>query len=201
MLRTRLFLNLLPFVVILLATGVYAIVLFSRLAVSVDTTVSEHYRSILEAQQMDLALAGIDREVWAATVGTARTNQALGQHEQSFEENLALQLKNHSLPGERSLNQQLAAKYQILRHALAELSLSGPAPGKPHVYERVIVPAMLEVKLLLNKIRGLNQQAIMATGQNVQKITRDVTRLMIRHQRHPRTRRRESQATRARPFP
>ncbi len=32
MLRTRLFLNLLPFGVILLAVGVYAIVLFTRLA-------------------------------------------------------------------------------------------------------------------------------------------------------------------------
>lgn len=62
MLRTRLFLNLLPFVVILLATGVYAIVLFARLAASVDTTVSEHYRSVVAAQQMNLALAGIDRE-------------------------------------------------------------------------------------------------------------------------------------------
>jgi hypothetical protein len=73
MLRTRLFLNLLPFVVILLATGVYAIVLFSRLAASVDTTVSEHYRSVLEAQQMSLALAGIDREVWAAPPARSRS--------------------------------------------------------------------------------------------------------------------------------
>ena len=49
MLRTRLFLNLLPFVVILLAVVLYAIVLFSRLANSVDTTVTEDYRSIIAA--------------------------------------------------------------------------------------------------------------------------------------------------------
>ena len=66
MLRTRLFLNLLPFVVILLATGVYAIVLFSRLSASVDTTVSEHYRSVLAAQEMNHARAGIGREAWSA---------------------------------------------------------------------------------------------------------------------------------------
>src|SRR5512143_3463777 len=107
MLRTRLFLNLLPFVVILLATGVYAIVLFSRLAASVDTTVSEHYRSILEVQRMDLALAGIDHEAWAtASVGATATTQALAEHQHRFEENLALQLKNNSLPGESDLNQR-----------------------------------------------------------------------------------------------
>jgi signal transduction histidine kinase len=57
MLRTRLFLNLLPFVVILLATGVYAIVLFSRLAASADTAVLEHYRSVAPAQRTKALLA------------------------------------------------------------------------------------------------------------------------------------------------
>ena len=180
MLRTRLFLNLLPFVVILLATGVYAIVLFSRLAASVDTTVSEHYRSVLAAQQMNLALAGIDREVWAAAgAGAAASTKALAEHQQRFEENLALQLKNNSLPGESDLNQQLAAKYQALRKALAALSSPGPTASKHQVYEREIAPGLLGVRVLLDKILGLNQQAILATSENVQKITRDVTRLMV----------------------
>jgi signal transduction histidine kinase len=180
MLRTRLFLNLLPFVVMLLATGVYAIVLFSRLAASVDTTVSEHYRSILAAQRMDLALAGIDREVWAAAiVGTPETTQALVQHQQRFEENLTLQLKNNSLPGESDLNQQLAAEYQALRQAVAVLVSPGLAASKHRVYERELTPALLGLRVLLDKIRGLNQQAILATSENVQKITRDVRRLMV----------------------
>ena len=180
MLRTRLFLNLLPFVVILLATGVYAIVLFSRLAAGVDTTVSEHYRSILAAQRMDLALAGIDREVWAAaSARTAESTEALVEHQKRFEESLALQLKNESLPGEADLNRRLADKYQALLQALAALSAPGPAAGKHRVYEREFAPALLELKALLDKIRGLNQQAILATSENVQKITRDVTRLMV----------------------
>jgi NtrC-family two-component system sensor histidine kinase KinB len=180
MLRTRLFLNLLPFVVILLATGVYAIVLFSRLAASVDTTVSEHYRSVLEAQQMSLALAGIDREVWASTVaGAAESTQALAEHQKRFGENLALQLKSNSLPGESELNQRLAARYRAMRQALASLHSPGPAASKHRVYEREFVPRLLEAKVLLEKILGLNQQAILATSENVQKITRDVTRLMV----------------------
>ena len=50
MLRTRLFLNLLPFVAILLATGVYAMVLFSRLAANVNIIVTDNYRSVMAAQ-------------------------------------------------------------------------------------------------------------------------------------------------------
>jgi two-component system, NtrC family, sensor histidine kinase KinB len=180
MLRTHLFLNLLPFVVILLATGVYAIVLFSRLAASVDTTVSEHYRSVLEAQQMSLALAGIDREVWASTVaGPVESSQALAEYQKRFEENLALQLKSNSLPGESELNQRLAARYHAMCQALTALHSPDSAASKHRVYEREFVPRLLEAKVLLDKILGLNQKAILATSENVQKITRDVTRLMV----------------------
>jgi two-component system, NtrC family, sensor histidine kinase KinB len=180
MLRTRLFLNLLPFVVILLATGVYAIVLFSRLAASVDTTVSAHYRSVLEARQMSLALAAIDREVWTATgAGQVESTRALAEQQLRFENNLALQLENNSLPGERDLNQRLAAKYQALCQTLATLRSTNSATSRHRIYEQDFVPRLLELKVLLDKILGLNQRAILATSQNVQKITRDVTRLMV----------------------
>src|SRR5208283_2364511 len=67
MLRARLFLYLLPFVVILLAGGAYAIVLFARLANSVDASVTNSYQSFTAASAMSLALAGMDREVsWVA---------------------------------------------------------------------------------------------------------------------------------------
>jgi len=63
MLRTRLFLYLTPFVVILLAVGAYAIVLFARLANVVDASVTDSYQSFTAASAMSLALAGMDREV------------------------------------------------------------------------------------------------------------------------------------------
>jgi len=65
MLRTRLFLILLPFMVMLLAVGAYAIVLFSRLANRVDMTVARNYRDVLAAQAMSVALAGMEQEAWA----------------------------------------------------------------------------------------------------------------------------------------
>jgi hypothetical protein len=57
MLRTRLIFNLLPFVVLLMAIGIYGIMLFSRITENVDVSVTGNYRSVRAIQQMKLALA------------------------------------------------------------------------------------------------------------------------------------------------
>src|ERR1039457_4489873 len=114
MLRTRLFLSLLPIVVILLATGIFAIALISRLADSVDDAFAENYQVILASHQMSAALAGMNREVWAYQY----TGGECGEQKRRFEESLAQQLKRMSLPGEKTFNEQLAAAYQDFQQAV-----------------------------------------------------------------------------------
>jgi len=179
MLRTRLLLYLLPFVVLLLATGVYAIVLFSRLAASVDTAVAEHYRSVVAAQEMGLALAGIDRDAWTIATTRSPDGKFPAERLRRFEQNLAFQLQSVSSPGEQELNRQLAANYEALRQDLARLASPGSTGDKHQLYDEEIVPRGLQIKVLLDKILNLNQKAILATSQHVQAITREATRLMI----------------------
>src|SRR5260370_224183 len=179
MLRARLFLNLLPFVVILLAIGLYAIVLFSRLANAVDTTVTEDYRSLMAAQAMSLALAGMDREIWMAAGRMNAPNPALTENQKQFEQNLATQLKSAPLPDEAELNQQLAGEYHALQQSLAKLSSLTNAAAQHQVYDREIVPTVLRLNAYLEKVRDLNHQTILATSQNTQKITAEITRLML----------------------
>ena len=180
MLRTRLFLNLLPFVVILLAVSLYAIVLFSRLAKNVETTVTDNYRSIMAAEEMSLALAGMDREVpWISAGERAPDNKAFAEHRKQFEENLALQLKSITLPGEGELRRQLATNYHAFQAAMTALGSLERAEGQHEVYDRDIAPSMARMNGLLRQIRDLNHEAILATSQNVRNRTREVTRLMI----------------------
>jgi NtrC-family two-component system sensor histidine kinase KinB len=179
MLRTRLFLNLLPFVVILLAVGIYAIVLFSRLANSVDATVTDNYRSILAAQSMSLALGGMEREGWLAAGGQTNDNQVFAQHQQRFEENLSLLLKREDLSAEKKLNQQLVTNYNAFKAATAGLDSSVKAGAQYLIYQQEIVPVVFRMNLLLENIRDANQKAFLLTSQKIQKITGDVTRLMI----------------------
>src|SRR5664280_62106 len=91
MLRTRLFLSLLPFVIILLAMGVGAVALFSRMAAGVDMAVGGHYQSILSAQAMSQALAGMEREMQFAAVTRSTDNKLFNEYQNKFEEYLALQ--------------------------------------------------------------------------------------------------------------
>ena len=117
MLRTRLFLYLTPFVAILLGIGVYAIVLFARLASSVDDSVTNTYQGFSATSAMSLALAGMDREVSWVVAGSRAGEKnnlmvypkrnidknAFAQNKKRFEENLDLLLKASTLPGEMDL--------------------------------------------------------------------------------------------------
>src|ERR1051326_3906900 len=84
MLRTRLFLNLIPFVVILLAVGAYAIILFSRLTKNVEVTVLENYRSAIAARDLNGALGRIELGLHFAIEGDKISASAL------FDENARL---------------------------------------------------------------------------------------------------------------
>ncbi len=77
MLRTRLLLSFVPFVVILLAIGVYAIALFSRIAGTVDVKVPENYQRVLAAQSMKLYLLRMEEGVLIAVGG----NRGVGETE------------------------------------------------------------------------------------------------------------------------
>ena len=111
MLRTRLFLYLTPFIVILLAGGAYAIVLFARLANTVDATVTSSYQTFAAASAMSLALAGMDREVSWVVAGSSAgeknnllvyprrkiDKKAFDQNKRRFDANLDLLLKTSTL--------------------------------------------------------------------------------------------------------
>src|SRR5690349_2185599 len=114
MLRTRLFLNLVPFVVILLAVGVYAIALFSRLSGSVDVIVSENYRSVVAAQQMSVALAGMDKGVLLFRDGDREGGKAkFAENQKLFDEKLNRQVENITLPAVNELSRRLATNYNV----------------------------------------------------------------------------------------
>jgi signal transduction histidine kinase len=187
MLRTRLFLNLVPFVVILLAVGVYAIALFSRLSSSVDVIVSENDRSVVAAQQMSVALAGMEKGMSLFREGereVAKTNFVESQ--KLFEENLHQQLKRSAAPAVDELSGQLdelsgqlaTNYYAFQRTGNWILSLRQPKFPEEE-YKSEMAPRLLKMKELLEQITDLNNKSILATSQSLKKSTRDVTRLMI----------------------
>lgn len=179
MLRTRLFLNLLPFVVILVAVGVYAMVLFSRLAHTLDTTIGQNYRALVAAQETRLALAGLEREVWISLGDRWVNEDAFNEQRQKFEENLTRLQKASPLPGEKDLNELLADRYAQFLRLATSFSNTTNSQSQRRLYESDLLPAVRSMNATLEKIRTLNHDAIAATSEQIQKITRDVTRLML----------------------
>jgi signal transduction histidine kinase len=193
MLRTRLFLYLTPFVVILLAVGAYVIVLFARLANIVDASVTNNHQSFTAASAMSLALSGMDREVSWVVQGSRPGDKknpaeypkrfvdknAFSQNQKRFDENLALLLKTSTLSGEMALTQQVATNYQAFLKAVDTISSLDSPENQRQVYEREVVPSGQMMNLLLEKIHNLNHKAMLGTSQNIRKINQEVTHLMI----------------------
>lgn len=179
MLRTRLFLSLVPFVVLLLATGAYAIILFARLVHRVDATVSGNYRSILVAQAMRLELTAIEREAWTSSTGTNVATPAFMQLQQQFEANLSLLTNGMSQPAEQELTRKLATNYAAFKRAMIVFNAAGGAENRQRTYQTGVTPGVLALDHTLEKIRDLNDRAILATRESIQQIMRDITRPML----------------------
>ena len=177
MLRTRLFLNLLPFLVMLLAVGAYAIVLFSRLANRVEMAVARNYRDVLAAQAMSVALAGMEQEAWAVAGKQIAASKLFAQHQQRFEANLAVQLQGITHRRNEE-GRQLAANYKAFKAAMAKMIDASTEESQRQVYEQELVPSGLRLNVLLEKKRKLNHQAILDTSAQIQKGNLEASRLM-----------------------
>src|SRR3974390_2998318 len=180
MLRTRLFLNLTPFVVILLAFGLYAIVLFSQETAQLDASVTGNYRAVVAAQKMKLSLNRMEDGVLQAM----QENKALGtaifeKSRKEFEDNLDQLLPDGKTPQEGDLNRRLGARYQSFAEAgSAILRLDDPA-AQQQAFKEKLEAGLPAIDKLLDQIHMLNDAAILATTQNVETVKWNVTQLMI----------------------
>jgi signal transduction histidine kinase len=179
MLRTRLFLNLMPFLLILLAVGFYAATLFPGISTDAYLTVAADYRSVRSAQQMELALTRMEEGVLLAMEDNKDLGAAIfEQNRIVFEDNLRQQLDNPKSAKEKDLNVRLRNTYLAVSKAgLNILSLTDPLEQRA-AFKLNLEPGLPTVDNLLRQIRELNESAILTTPENVDRITWRVTRSM-----------------------
>jgi len=168
MLRARLFLNLVPFLVILLAIGVYAVVLFSRLTSSVDATISRHHESLIALQKMGDALTRMDRQI--VMVLASRTNnaaQAFATQNAIFSQNLKGQSQNPTIPRADALIQRLETSHHDFQSAAAAILNGEGLSEQIAVYEEKLLPAKAAVEESLAECRRIHHEAVLATSLEV----------------------------------
>lgn len=168
MLRARLFLNLVPFLVILLAIGVYAVVLFSRLTNHVDATIMRHHESLIALQKMGDALTRMDKQILLALA--RRTNsaaQAFANQNGVFSENLRSWAQSSILPNAEALVQRLVPHHEAFQLAADAILRGDGLPQQLEVYEQRFLPARATMEQSLTECRRIHHEAILATSLEV----------------------------------
>ena len=99
--KRRIFLGLAPLFILLVAIGLYAVTLFSKLGSRVDVVLRENFRSVLAGQQMKETAERMDSALFFSLAGEEeRGRQLYAQNLPLFREALRVELGNITLSGE-----------------------------------------------------------------------------------------------------
>jgi signal transduction histidine kinase len=167
-LRWRIILTLLPFLLLLAAVGGGGMFLLHRLVGRIDAILRENYRSVNYMERLNESLERIDSSFSFALAG--REEGARSQYEAnwgSYQQNLALQRANITLPGEAALVQRLTLLTERYRER-GEAFYQRP-PGDPLRFPAYHDPQGLldlfqEIKTVSGEIRRMNQENMEVNG-------------------------------------
>src|SRR5688572_33086241 len=90
MLRTRLYLGLLPLLLLIIATGGYAIYRVRNLSGSLSRDLVNNYRAVLACQNMRTSAALMTSALWPAMLGEGE-RRAFEEHRSAFKKELMAQ--------------------------------------------------------------------------------------------------------------
>jgi two-component system, NtrC family, sensor histidine kinase KinB len=180
MLRTRLLLYLLPFPLILLAIGAYAVLLFVRLARELDRVVTMNYQSVMAAQDMTLSLARMQS---AVRLGIDSSPEEAGiafqRHAARFEEQLDRQRQSIGSAEVRALTGEIAQAFRALHASGATTLAEDSRSDRRRDYEQVFYPASLGIQLLLDELGQSGRRSILVANESAEHLLRQVTVLMV----------------------
>ena len=180
MLRTRIFLNLIPFIIILIAVGVFALFLFSRLANTVGLTITENYASDASAVEMIKAVGRMDTALDPRKDDKATAKLMFDTNARIFEEQLHSQSTNAAILALTNVLTGLRSNFLALRTVSREmLDPASSRPDQRTLYDNEVVPRTLALNRLIDGLREATRENIFATGKTLQNSTHTITSLLI----------------------
>lgn len=171
-LRHRLMLTLLPLLALVALLGVAGFVLLSRLGGRIDVILRENYRSVIYMERLNEALERIDSSFQFALAG--REEDARRQYADNwsaFDENLAKERDNITLPGEADLVAELTAlrdEYRPRGDAFHARS-GDPARSRTYFGEEGR-PGLLD---LFRRIKAVSNEVLRINQENMEQASQD----------------------------
>jgi two-component system, NtrC family, sensor histidine kinase KinB len=161
-LRRRIFLTLIPLLLLLAVIGTAGIVLLLRLGNSVDAILTENYVSVIAMEGLNEALERIDSSYQFALSG--RLDQARHQYQDNWDpylDNLKLEAHNITLPGEQDLYNELArltAEYHKQGDAFYAIRPGDPRALQAYYGRSALLDLFKQIKSVSGAILHLNQE-------------------------------------------
>jgi NtrC-family two-component system sensor histidine kinase KinB len=180
-LHRRLLLGIAPLLLILLAVGIYAIFLFSRLGGAIDVILRENYRSVVAAQNMKEAAERMDSGLLFTLGGEEeKGRQLFQQNVPAFEKNSEAENRNITLPGEGDLASQIRQLHEkYLGIATGFFSLPPSSPERRSLYFQELLPTFTLTKETANRILEINQQNMVEANDKARAQSRAASHYMI----------------------
>lgn len=161
-LRQKLMLGFGGLVAVLLAVGLYSIVQVSTLGDAIDVILRENYKSVIAAQGMKESLERIDSGALFVLLGNEGTgNRFIDPYTERFEEALAVELGNITLPNERETAERIRTLFAQYREVLADVrDPARPVEQRRETYFAHLMPLFQEIKRGAEAIRDMNQRSM-----------------------------------------
>ncbi len=175
-LRYRILLTLVPLLLLLAVVGTAGVVLLLRLGNSVNAILRDNYDSVVAMEHLNEALERIDSSFQFARSG--REREARQQYDTNwpiYTENLELERKNVTLPGEGELAAELTRLSELYRvKGDAFYARPGDSPEQERAYfdENGLLELFKQIKDVSTTILRLNQS-------NMEKSNRDAQELAV----------------------
>ncbi|MEZ0258241.1 MAG: ATP-binding protein [Chthoniobacter sp.] len=178
--KQRIFLGLAPLFVLLIAMGVYAVSLFTKLGNSVDVILRENFRSVIAGQQMKETAERMDSALFFSLVGEEeRARKMYDQNLPGFQESLNTELHNITLPGEQVLAEKVHKLHERYAKRAEAFWQTPAAEERRKMYFDEMLPAFTEVKDTAQEIIRINQSNMVEADREARHLSAQSTRYMI----------------------
>jgi signal transduction histidine kinase len=171
-----------PLLAIMVALGLWAIVMFSRLGNNIDVILKENYRSVLAAEGMKEALERMDSSFLFLLSGEEdRARAQFREFSPMFAKNLRIEQNNITLPGEGQMADDLTAyyaRYVSLGDRLFAMAAE-PKDARTRFYYSELLPLFKKIKDRADDVLNLNQKNMEHENDRARAAAALSTRLMI----------------------
>ena len=178
--RKRILIGLLPLLILLVAIGCYAIVLFFQFGGAIDTILHENYDSVVACQNMKESAERMDSALAFTLAGQWEMSRTMyAENLPIFEQNLTKELNNITVPGEQELAFKVRDQHRQYA-ALAQTFFATPDVSKRRdMYFGQMLPLFTDIKNTAQQILELNQNNMVRADHQAREASTVSIRYML----------------------